>query len=400
MMWRGKHQRHVIVTRAEALGWGAALARWEYHGRPTAPVFLLFVDGEPEGETEETRLAISGVRPGGAHQVDVAAVSAIQARRFDFSGRYYAPRRGSRLQVSVAAVDLAANPDFYSYLIYMSADGSEPTELAAELVGANNNTWISEALTDGVTYKFRTKLKDAQGNTSAYGATTSGTVNAAPAGVDDAAAVYDAETRTVTVTATAPAGQAADVLGYFVFTNHLPGYGLQAGLVTPAAHFFPAGTAISWTSAELSEGVWRFAVKAVDTAGILSDATELTLNLLKSNGELIEHGTVPAAPTFIDATPIVEGAIRVRVKVDDPEGLAFIQVYRDGVYDGSVAVEAGVYEYAYDTPSGLTQGQSYAFYATAMTAVGVESAPTETVEATADSEAPTGTGAVTLERVE
>ena len=375
----------------------ATVLKWDYHGDFMEPVFAVAMNGAQVGLTSETQFAFNGLIPGSSYRFDVMALSALEGSQ-DVGACFYSPAQGSRLKITIPQVDLAANPDFKSYLLYWSSDGSEPTTLLAELMGAGNTVFITDALADGTTYKFRVKLKDWVGNESAYGATTSGTVNTLPEAVEDAAIVYTQGTRKAAITATKPAGQDADVTAYILYSNHLPGYGLQSDIVDiPLKTWMPTDTP-SYTTEELFAGLWKFAIRAVDLSGLQSGYTRLDLNLEMDGSNLVEIENPPAKPYFIDAAPLAGGIIRVTARIADPNGITQINFYRDGALDGTALCAAGVYEYSYDTAA-LADGQDYEFEAACLSESSIESELSETAMATADAAAPGGVGAVTLEVV-
>jgi hypothetical protein len=411
-MYIAAHKRHsmgpIWLEEVPDLA-GHWMLRWRYAGNFLQPTHKVFMNGVEMGETADAEwpirsvetatreMAIFGVKSGVAYHFEALALSGVQASG-DFSGYFYAPRHGARLRLTVPAADLEENPDFWSYLIYWSEDGSDPTELLAELVGANNRRFTTAELADGTSYKFRYKLKDAVGNTSEYSATTTGTVNTLPEAVEDAAVEYDEETRTAAITASEPAAQDADVRGYWLWSNDLPGRGLQTEGVCQRVAWFAVGETIAFTTAELGAGLHLWEIRATDGSGLESAATTLALNLARSGGELVEIAEPPARPYFVDAVPIAGGKALITMRVLDLTDLTGINVYLDGVLDGTVTIQSGVYEYTYETAA-LTDGQTYEV--TAKAAAGaVLSEASEAASVTADGSAPTVGAAITVEMVD
>jgi hypothetical protein len=231
MLNAAKRARAVMPVRGVVAANGALRLRWAWHGAAApAPTFVVFVNGAVAAVTQEREIDLSPMLAGRRARVAVLAVSERLAA-LDLAALAYEPPAGRRVALSLPAVDIASNPDFKSYEIAMSTDGSDPTEIVAELVGANNNTWLSDELSDGTGYKFRARLKDQCGNVSAWGATAAATVNGAPAAPTGAAVTYDPATRRATITAVKPASPAADTAHYALYSNYLPGVGLQEEIV-------------------------------------------------------------------------------------------------------------------------------------------------------------------------
>jgi hypothetical protein len=388
------NQKREIVAPvwAEWRGNGALLLRWNYYGHDVAPRFGVFVDGALLAVVTEMQCLMPVSGPGRHRAVRVVRLAVDDAATL--AGYVYEPPRGARVRLAWPGADLASNGDFKSTLIYMSADGSEPAALYAELRGAQNRTLVTGVLQDGITYKFRARYQDIHGNLGAWGATVARTVNGAPASVAGQVVSYDQATRTATITAARPASQAADVVGYELVSNDLPGIGLQAALVDGAAAWAPAaGTTLSATTAELGEGAHKWAWRAVDGSGLRSAYVESALVLARSGGALVAVAAVPARPLRIDAVAGAGGVVLVRVRVGVAAAGNVVRIYRGGALDGSAAMAAGVYEYAYTTAA-LSDGVSYSFCATVASSGG-ESEATETVSATADATAPTGDATLT-----
>lgn len=366
------------------------VVRWAYHGTFT-PVFKVFLNGVEYATTKASYITVTGLTAGKSYRFDVLALSPMETS-LNFSANIFIPAQGSKLKLTIPQADLTANPDFDSYLIFWSIDGTEPTTLLRELKGVNNNVYATADLEDGITYKFRVKLKDIYGNTSAYGPTIAGTVNTLPQGVTSSIS-YNQTTRAATITAVKPAQQDADVVGYVLYSNDLPGYGLQEYPCNPVTYWH-AAQSLSYVTQELGAGHNKWCIRAIDKSGLESDYSTLELNLTRSGGNLIVATNPPAKPTYIDAIPIAGGAVRVKVRISDPAHTTRVNVYRDGALDGFVLTGAA-YEYTYTTAA-LTHGHTYAFTATSLNGT-AESPLTKAVTATADGQAPTGNLALSLE---
>lgn len=374
---------------------GAFVLRWAWHG-DFAAVFHIYIDSVFHGTATGTSYTLPAAVPGRSIRVDIVAGAELDAVT-DFGPSLAMPARGGRLRVTIPAVSLDDNPDFQAYVLYWSDDGTDPTTEMARQVGANNNTFTTGILEDGTAYKFRAKLIDQHGNASDYGATSTASVHNAPLAPASPAVVYTQAIRTAVLTASAPVGQHADVAGYVLVSNYLPGYGLQPALVDDVwLAYVAAGGTITHTTGELCAGAWRFAWASVDGSGLVTRSTEVALNLAKSGGNLVSITAKPARPILVDA---YSGAatIRARVRLESPVAGQTIRIYVDGVLDGTVAVVAEVYDYAYESEA--KAGADYVVTATVLSGA-VESDASDPLTVTVDATAPTGELGLTVEVVD
>lgn len=370
------------------------ILRWGYHGDYQSPVFKVFVNGSELGSTTNTFFTLSGLKSGVSYRLDVLALSRLE-NLMSFNGYFYQPKKGNRFKISIPKIDIATNPDFYSYMFFWSDDGTEPTTELTELVGSNKTFYQTPQLEDGKTYKFRIRLKDRVGNLSDWGPTLTGSVNTMPEPVTSSNLSYSQSTRTATVTAVKPSRQDADVLGYALYSNHLPGYGLQSKICYDhKLAFFHSSQTLSYVSPELSEGVHKFCFASVDGSGLESFGDTLELNLSKSAGQLVVTLPAPSKPYFIDADPVAQGCIKVTVKIDDPESAQAIRIYVDGLLDGEVSTgSTKTYEY---TSSSFADGSTHSVTASVVNGA-LESSQTDPVGVICDALPPAGNLIATLE---
>lgn len=184
----------------------AYMLRWLYHGNFQNPVFTVFINGKEYKDTTDTQCVITGLKEKTSYQIDIMAFSPLESATFDLGQYFFYPPKGNKLMITIPKISLKDNPQFQSYMLYWSDDGTEPVELLKELVGANNTTFTTPALIDGVIYKFRACFKDYNGTIWPYGPTISGTVNTLPEAPVSPSVTYSTDS-TVTVSgATSPAG--------------------------------------------------------------------------------------------------------------------------------------------------------------------------------------------------
>jgi hypothetical protein len=378
--------------------------------------FRVYHEGEHVStELDADRTMISNIRSGVPQRFDVAPLSRIENDLWVNTDTLFAAvESGSRVRLTWTAVDTTAagNTDFDGYRIYYDngrEDGNCDT-LLDTVYGAENTTYTTVELSE-LTYTFALAFIDELGNEGSIGATTSITVNALPVEPDNAAATYNQSTRKVTISADEPAGgQSADVVGYSIYSNHMPGSNtsggasgsLQPGLCGERwmrmALVQPAGGSMSYeVPYELFPGNWQFAIRALDGSGLESDYEDLRLTLVMSGSDLVSGPVAPDAPYNIDAEANAGGTITVTV-YHNLTNATHIRFYRDSAQDNDQAVVAGQTEYTYTTAA-LTNGQEYDFYAVARNSATL-SVESDTVSETADDTAPTGTQTLTAELVD
>lgn len=376
--------------------------------------FLIHLSGEWLRTEESTRSVVgslrteSSLRTGIPYEFDILARSQVQASIITSSNLLWRPERGNRVKLTWSEISRTTNPDFEAYLLYWDnerEDGNCDT-LLATIYGADNLSYTTDELADG-THSFKLAFQDEVGNISSLGAAATGIIDTYPLAVDSAALSYASGTRKVTLTADEPAGQADDVKGYAIYSNYLPGYGLQDALclerwlrvaASPQALEQMAAGSMSWTSDELFAGSWRFCIRAVDGAGGESDFDELTVTLVLSSGSLIEAPAQPAAPYFIDARANGAGTITVTTRHNGDDA-THIRFYQDDAQVNQTAIVAGTSAYTYTTGA-LVHEQEYEFYAKAVNTSGglsTLSEASDSVNETADDTAPTGTKTLTAE---
>jgi hypothetical protein len=358
---------------------------WGWQGNYLEPTFAVLGNGALLTNTEAQEYALGPTLAGNDLEAAVAACSPLEAT-LDLTTAFYRPPRGSRATLTAPAVDLAANPDFESYVFAWSADGSEPTEVMAYGRGAAGNVARTPLLDDGVTYKFAVALRDIHGNQTAWGATTSLAVNGRPVAPTSAGAVYSATPRTAVVTAALPASQAADCAGYELLSNYLPGAGLQEALVEEVLAWLPAAAAaLTFTTPELCSGHWIFGWRAVDQFGVASESAEVELNLAVDGAALVEADAQPPAPLITAAQPGAGGTVDVTVRLSgDVTGT---RLYVDGVADEELVVTEA--DEVTVTTSALAGGVAVTITATALNG-DAESAASAGWAVTPDDTAPTG----------
>jgi hypothetical protein len=380
------------------LEWGVndtLILRWHAPEHDLAPM-LVFSNSTLLDSVPASSFILPIDAPGRTQRIALVAADTFFNTAADYATFTYEAPRGDRLRISIPPASLDTNPDFEGYVIYWSADGSDPTEELDELFGVNNTTCTTPILTEGVTYKFRAKLKDIYGNLSAYGAIVSGTVNMAPGAPSGAAIVYDPETRSATITAE-PGSGGGGIVGYELVSNHIQGVGLTGGLTDVVLAYLPSNAvALEHTASNMFAGSWRFAWRAVDATGLRSATTEAAISLIAVDGELTETAIAGAKPFFIDAVSGA-GILKVTVHIDEPTEGQVINVYIDGALETTADVIEGVHEYLIETGA-LTHGQTYAVTASVLTGA-VESEQAGPVSATVDGEAPPGDTTLTLELV-
>jgi len=328
---------------------------------PLDGAYKVLIDGEVAYTTADTHVVLSGLKPGAQYRIDV-----IQARPDDGTMTAYAtPARGTRLLLTAPEYS-----DVYAYKFYQ--DGA----LLATQYGSNGNAYLTGSLAEG-SYQFKVGLVDAVGNETT-GSEVTGTVEDYPSPPTDPALVYSAITRKATITAT-PAGSPA---GYLLFSNYLDGSGLTDGLVSIPLAF---STTPSFETFELAAGAWIFAIKAVDTLGLVSTGEALTVNVDTDGSQLDDK---PPAPVDWDCYAAAGGTIIVDAETD----YSSIKVYQDGVLLDTVAASALPWT------SGDLGDDTYDITITNVNGT-AESDDSEAITVTTDSTPPAGPATLTIEAV-
>ncbi len=358
----------------------------------------VIIDGVEYGDVNEAKSVISGLRPGNEHVIEVLPISGVNRQRWPAWNFHAVPSLGGRLKVSVPKADLSTYPDFQSYLLYWDEGAGTPANtLLKEMVGAENNEFITSELTDGTTYLFRMKMKDVVGNEGAFGSEFPGTVETFPEATESDAIAYSAVTFKATLTADKPAGQESDTVGYALYSSYLPGFGLQPDLILDSDHrleWFETSDTLSHVTEELAPGDWRFAYRAVDSNGFESPYTTLRVNVDTDHSEI---GNVPDAPYTLTAEPVADGKVLLTARMFNTTDSTHVHFYTDGAFTDEVATVSGTLEYAFTTGA-LTNGQEYSFKCSVANGA-VESGFSDDVTATADDTAPANSTTLTITRV-
>jgi hypothetical protein len=388
--------------------WNASLLVWQHVTRIDADIaptyYHVYLDGELIGYTvDDKRFLIEGLRGGVPYDVNVLPLSAAEHDKMVGDPTLFdGIPVGNRVEITLPTMDLATDPDFSHYNIYWdnSREDANCDTLLAAVYGAKTEKYVTDILAEQ-DYSFCVKAVDLLGNESSAGATETITVETYPKQLDNEAVSYVQGTRLATLSGDVPAGQALDVVGYSVYSNHYPGHAdLIDGLCIEDWAMIsleqPVGGSVSkQIPYELSEGNWRFAVRARDGNGHESNFTELTLNLALNGSTLEEIAAKPAPPIEITAVPNAGGTITVTCKHDGTNA-THIRFYRDAVQDNDQAVgSSSTYTY---TTAALVDGQEYDFTAVARNGT-VLSELSDEVSATADSSAPGGSLAISLRLV-
>lgn len=356
----------------------------------------IFVDGEELMDVSEAQAIVGGLRSGHEYVLEAFPVSGVNRGRWNPWNFHAIPALGKRLKIIIPQADLATYPDFQSYLLYWDEGAGTPADtLLSEMVGATNNEFVTAELEDGVTYLFRVKMKDVLGNVAAFGSEFPATVETLPEATEGDAIAYSEGTHKATLTADKPGSQDGDCVGYGLYSNYLPGFGLQEALTLETRlAFFKTSDTLSHVTEELAPGSWMFAFRAIDSNGFESPYTTLKVNI---DTDYSEIGNVPDKPYSIAAAPILAGEIRVTIQLSNTTDATHVHVYRDGAFDGEVAVVAGTLDYTYETAA-LVHDQEYDFKAAVANGT-VESEFSETVSAVADDTGPANSTVLTIERV-
>ena len=378
----------------------AYLARWvDNRNKPTetegSDWYKVFLNGAPFVDVTDDQAVLSGLQAGKYYNVDVRLVSGVDRSRWAAWPFYVEPSLGSRLKISIPTASIVTNPDFFSYVLYWDEGAGTPADtLLKELVGINSTEFITDELTDGTTYLFRVALKDAFGNEGTPGSEYSGTVETLPEAPDGAAVSY--ASRIATITADKPDPQDSDCVGYALYSNYLPGWGLQPHLVLQRQlrlAFFPTAATLTHDTYELHPGNWKFAYRAIDSNGFESDFETVSLNV---GADYLAAAAVPDRPYLIQAETIDAGKLSVEITLSNTTNATHVHIYLDDVYNGEVAVASGTLGYTYETGA-LVHDQTYEITARVANSA-VESEDSNRVEATADDTAPTGSTVLTLEK--
>ena len=389
---------------------GGVLLRWYFINlidddiAPTC--FRVHVDGECRTViVDDDRVVLEGLRAGVSYNIDVIPMSAAENDLWqDDPSLFDAPATGNRVRITMAEVDLATDPDFESREIYWdnSREDANCDTLLDTAYGAETKTYTTEAL-DEQDYSFCVLNVYDNGNKTAKGSAETIAVDTYPKQVDSEAITYNQSTRKVTISGTVPAGQAADVVGYTVYSNYLPGVGLQDYLMSDRWAQItltqPVVAALSYTIPfELFAGDWLFAIRAVDGNGHESNFTTLSLTLEQDGSDLTEEAAKPAAPYDITAVASAAGVITVTVQHAGSAPVpTHIRFYRDGAQDNEQAFVVGTSEYSYTTGA-LTNDTEYDFKALARNGTTLSDF-SDTVSETADDTGPSTSTAITLELV-
>jgi hypothetical protein len=385
------------------------ILNWNYWGTDPQPVFCVFINGIPYAETTATSIEIGGagqtlsqnlliskLQVGVSYRFDVIVLSSVEAQTQNLGTYIYVPARGSRLVINIPKINIgktpATNSTFYSYLLYWSTDGSNPTVLLAELKGANNTRFVTESLQNGTTYKFRIKLKSITGNESDYGPIASGTVNIPPLPVLTPAISYNSSTRHAIITATLPT-ENSSFASFKIFSNYYCGINLlsQIQFDNPIADNLISG---SWTSQELFAGYWQFCMVAVDQDGLTSSYTILQLNLGMSGSNLIQIVNPPIAPQSVSAVPVSGGNIDITVNELSSSGIDHINIYINGIVITTLPIVSGQTVYNY-TATGLTNNATYNIQTSNIYET-IESTLTSIVACISDDNIPSGNMILTI----
>lgn len=387
----------------------AVLLKWVHETRITEDIastfFHIFLDGELIGYTvDTTRFLIYDLRGGVPVSVDVLALSAAEHDIWTGTPTLFdVIPTGNRVKLEFVEIDLSDpdNADF-SHRLLLSDNGREdenPDTPLATIHGADTLVYTTDILEEQQ-YSFAIKHVDLLGNIGDLGAVATITVDTYPKQPTSEAISYNQGTRKVTITGTVPAGQAADVVGYPVFWNQIPGFDLLGGLCAEEWAMLsleqPIGDALSYEiPGELFEGDWLFAMPAMDGTGHMSDYTLHSLSLVLDGSDLEEVALRPVAPIKIRATPNAGGTITVTCEHDGTNA-THIRFYLDGAQDNDQAVGASsIYTY---TTAALTHNQAYEFKAVARNGT-VLSEFSDTVAATADDTGPGGDLTITASLV-
>jgi len=380
-----------------------AFLSWSHHKdgvNPEAHCFLVHVNGVYNTKETSPNALLGGLRPGVPYEFDVLPTTGVEEITIEDSKIFYKPNRGNRCKLSWAE---NTTDDFDSYLIYYDnglEDGNADTLLDV-ITGRANTVYVTPVLEDKE-YTFKITYRDQVGNVAAVdGPAHVVQIDSYPKAPDNPALVYSQVTRKVTLSASVPVGQSADVVGYAIYSNYVPAFGLHPALCLERwlrlAEVTDIAGAISFITYELFGGTHRFAIRAVDKSGAESDFTELIITLVKSGGDLIEAPVQPNAPEMIDAEAQAGGKILLTARLIDLDNVTAIRFYQDGVQINETPYIAGQFEYTFQT-NALTDGQSYDFTAKVLN-TSTLSESSNTLNQTADGSAPTGDKVLSCEVV-
>ncbi len=352
-----KNKRDNIVPVSSEFDNGLPFLKWQDYGYSfgsgdNLDYYNVFIDGELVSTEYSYAFNLSNFRQGINYDVQVEKVFGPDVEIYDSSNlnQFNIVSRGDRLSLSW---EENTDSDFYSYLLYYSDDGSDPTELMTELIGANKNSYTTSVLADG-SYKFRLKLKDIVGNTSDYGSTFDASVNGSPAPPTGLSISYSQVTRQATLGFSAPSPLPSDFGEYRIYSNYVPEFGLLTHINYREPLTIVYDDSDYTIPFNLSVGLWQFAIRTVDESEHESQPLEEDIYLYTSGSDLLSSNGVASSISSFDAYPSADG-LTVELTLNGTN-IDTLEIFNgEAVLDSSSQTSTVITR----AITGLTDGQTY-----------------------------------------